>query len=299
MSRMPQLRQSDVPRHADSVLMGIMEAVLGRGVLALDYIRADGCNCRISKEIPMAVVFEFGEQMDGIPVRVVNERAVRAAAGLLFVPAFVAFMNAILLGNFQPTRVFIVLFLVDMAVRLFINPRWSPSLIAGQWIVRSQQPEWVGAPQKRFAWGLGLLLAIAMFFLMVVNQVIGPINMLVCGTCLVLMFFEAAFGICLGCKLYNLFNREAAQLCPGGACAIPAKDVKGLGWAQRLVLLGFAGLIVVTSQWVRSTAPARAPVANAPLAAPQDAAEAERCKVPEFAKAIGHEAQWKLHNHCP
>mgnify|MGYP006995479303 FL=1 len=75
---MPQLRQSDVPRHADSVLMGIMEAVLGRGVLALDYIRADGCNCRISKEIPMAVGFEFGEQMDGIPVRVVNERAVRA-----------------------------------------------------------------------------------------------------------------------------------------------------------------------------------------------------------------------------
>jgi hypothetical protein len=31
---------------------------------------------------------------------------------------------------------------------------------------------------------------------------------------------------------------------------------------------------------------------------PMDAAEAERCQVPAFAKAIGHEAQWKLHNNC-
>ena len=29
-----------------------------------------------------------------------------------------------------------------------------------------------------------------------------------------------------------------------------------------------------------------------------DPAEAERCKVPDFAKAIGHEAKWKLHNNC-
>jgi len=252
----------------------------------------------------MAAVFEFGEQMADFPIRVVNERAVRAAAGLLFVPAFISFMNAMLLGNFQPTRLFVIVFMVDMAVRLFINPRWSPSLIIGQWIVRHQQPEWVGAPQKRFAWGLGLVLAIGMFFLMVVNQVIGPVNMLVCGTCLVLMFFESAFGICLGCKLYNLFNREAAQLCPGGACAIPAKDVKGLAWTQRLVLLAFAGLVVLTSQWVRKTAPQALPLQPAALEVrpsmplTQDPAEAARCKVPDFAKAIGHEARWKLHNHC-
>ena len=29
-----------------------------------------------------------------------------------------------------------------------------------------------------------------------------------------------------------------------------------------------------------------------------DAAEAERCTVPEFAKAMGHEEKWKLHNNC-
>ncbi len=257
----------------------------------------------------MSSIFELGEQVDGYAVRVVNERAVRAAAGLLFVPAFISFMNAMLLGNFQPTRLFVVVFLLDMATRLFISPKWSPSMIVGQWFVRHQQPEWVGAPQKRFAWGLGLLLAVTLFFLMVVNQVIGPINMLVCGTCLLLMFFESAFGICLGCKLYTLFNREPAQLCPGGVCEVPAQAVPGLGWTQRLVLVGFVGIVVLTAQWVRQTAPeartfnampdatALAGLAAQPPAT-QDPAEAARCKVPDFAKAIGHEAQWKLHNHC-
>jgi len=32
--------------------------------------------------------------------------------------------------------------------------------------------------------------------------------------------------------------------------------------------------------------------------APVDPAKAERCKVPDFAKALGHEAMWKLHHNC-
>jgi hypothetical protein len=123
------------------------------------------------------------------------------------------------------------------------------------------------------------------------------------------MFFESAFGICLGCKPYTLFNREPAQLCPGGACGVPAQGVLGLGWTQRLVLVASMGIVLVTAQWVRQTAPA-ARTFNAPpdaaamagLAAQppvtHDPVEAERCKVPDFSVAIGHEAQWKLHNHC-
>jgi hypothetical protein len=37
-------------------------------------------------------------------------------------------------------------------------------------------------------------------------------------TCLVLLYFEAVFGICLGCKIYNKFNKEEAQYCPGSVC---------------------------------------------------------------------------------
>lgn len=84
----------------------------------------------------MSSIFELGKQVDGYAVRVVNERAVRATADLLFVPTFISFMDAMLLGNFRPTRLFVVVFLLDMAIRLFISPKGLPSMIVGQWFVR-------------------------------------------------------------------------------------------------------------------------------------------------------------------
>ena len=247
-------------------------------------------------------IFQFGEQRPEFAVRVLNERAVRASAGILFFFAFIAFMNAFLLGNFQPTRLFVVVFLLEFAIRIFINPRYAPSLIIGQWVVRKQQAEYVGAPQKRFAWAFGFVLALAMLYLMVLNNVVGPINMLVCSVCLLLLFFEAAFGICVGCKVYNLLNKEKAQLCPGGVCEVPKADRPGISLAQGAVLLLFAALIAFTAQWVYGygAPPLRSiPAANAPSAAGvRDPAEEERCKVPAFAKAMGHEEKWKQHNHC-
>ncbi|MEI8031321.1 MAG: DUF4395 domain-containing protein [Comamonadaceae bacterium] len=246
--------------------------------------------------------FQFGERRPEFAVPVLNERAVRASAGILFFFAFISFMNAFLLGNFQPTRLFVVVFLVDFTIRIFINPRYAPSLIVGQWVVRKQQAEYVGAPQKRFAWVIGFVLALAMLCLMVLNNVIGPINMIVCSVCLLLLFFEAAFGICIGCKVYNLLNKEQAQLCPGGVCDVPKADRRGLSLVQVVVLLLFAALIAFTAQWVYGTGspPMRStPSATAPSASgARDPAEEERCKVPEFAKVMGHEEKWKQHNNC-
>ena len=249
-------------------------------------------------------IFQFGQRLPEYQVPVLNERAVRAAAGSLFFFAFIAFMNAWLVGNYQPTRVFVLVFLLDFTLRLFVNPRYAPSLIVGQWVVRKQQAEWVGAPQKRFAWAIGFMLALAMLYLMVIHQVIGPINMIVCSTCLLLLFFEAAFGICVGCKLYNAFNKEAAQLCPGGSCELAPAQRSRTSLAQFVVLLLFFILVGAAWQWVYgSAAPALTPTApSAAATAPAailDPAEVERCKVPDFAKAMGHEEKWKLHNHCP
>jgi len=248
----------------------------------------------------------FGEVVDGYPVPVVNERQVRAAAGLLFFPAVVSFMHSFLLGNFQYTRWFIVVFLVDMTLRV-LSPRWSPSMIVGGWIVRHQTPEWVGGAQKRFAWGLGLLLGLAMLYLMVLNRYMGPANMLICGACLLLMFFETAFGICLGCRLYNVFHREKAQLCPGGVCEVPASARGwGLSLPQALVLVAFAGLTVAAKNWVDRTGPLQGfdematleEMGLQPTPGESSAAERQRCEVPAFAKAIGHEEMWKRHNGC-
>jgi hypothetical protein len=141
---------------------------------------------------------------------------------LLF--AMVSFMNAWMLGSFQQTRIFVIAFLIDFTIRLFVSPRYAPSLILGRFAVRNQLPEYVGAPQKRFVWAIGFALALAMLFLIVINKLIGPINLLVCAACLTLMFFDSAFGICLGCKVYNALHKEQAQLCPGGSCELPVRQ---------------------------------------------------------------------------
>jgi hypothetical protein len=255
-------------------------------------------------------IFQFGQKLPEYQVPVLNERAVRASAGILFFFALVCFMNAWLVGNFQPTRVFVVTFLLDFAIRIFVNPLYAPSLIVGQWFVRKQQPEYVGAPQKRFAWAIGFALALTMLYLVVLNNVMGPVNLIVCSVCITLLFFEAAFGICLGCKLYNQFNQEKAQLCPGGVCDMPDSQLARLRPAQVVIVVAFVLAIVGVAQWVYSTGtqgPARGPVQRqqgaseaptTPTAAALDPAEAERCKVPDFAKAMGHEDKWKLHNNC-
>lgn len=253
----------------------------------------------------MYQAFQFGETVAGYPVRVVNERTVRAAAGLLFFPAVVSFMNALLTANYQPTRLFVIVFLIDMTLRM-LNPRWAPSMIVGGWIVRKQAPEWVGAPQKRFAWGLGLLLGVAMLYLMVLNRFMGPVNMLVCASCLTLMFFETAFGICLGCKLYNLFHKEQAQLCPGGVCEMPAPKGWGVSLPQAAVLVLFVGTLTLAKGWVDATGPLGGfddmatleDMGLKPTPGEASTADAERCQVPAFAKAIGHEETWKRHNGC-
>lgn len=258
-------------------------------------------------------IFEFGQTLPGYDVPVLNERAVRASAGILFFVAMVTFMQALLLGNFKPTQVFVVAFLVEFGIRLFVNPRWAPVMIVGQWAVRGQMPEYVGAPQKRFAWSIGLALGLSMFYLIVVQGMIGPINMLVCGTCLLLLFFEAAFGICLGCKLHDLLRPEKAQLCPGGACTYTPPAGAGGQKGHLLVLVVFALVMVGVGRWVSLAPDVRgmqhpglqghghgaAQTESTPASpAPATGAEAERCKVPEFAKAMGHETIWKQHNGC-
>jgi hypothetical protein len=247
-------------------------------------------------------IFEFGQVRPEYAVSVLNERAVRAAAGILFFLALISFMNAWLMGNFQPTRVFVVSFLIEFSIRIFINPRFAPVMILGEWMVRKQIPEWTGAPQKRFAWSIGFALAVTMLYLVVLKNVVGPINLIVCSLCLLLLFFETAFGICVGCHVYNWFNKEKAQLCPGGVCEIPSDQIPKISMAQTLILFVFAAAMFAVAQWVYNTAPSRvnelSPSAVSQPAVAVDPAEAERCKVPDFAKAMGHEEKWKLHNNC-
>lgn len=161
---------------------------------------------------------EFGERVEGIDIPVVNERAVRASAGILFLLGFSAVTYAFFTGDFQPVRGFAVLFLIDMGIRIGFNHRFAPTYALGSLIVRRQRPEWVGAAQKRLAWSLGFGMAfvacLGMGFLGLQNEYM----LLFCSFCLSLMFLETAFGICVGCELYRVFAQDKPQLCPGDVC---------------------------------------------------------------------------------
>jgi len=185
----------------------------------------------------MSTIFNFGENIPGYDVPVFNEREVRAAAGIVFLFAFMAFMNGFLTGNNEPTKLMVSVFLLDFFIRVFVNPKYAPSMVVGRWVVNNQAPEYVGAAPKRWAWAIGFLLATIMFYLVVLNNIRGPVNILTCALCLGLLFFEAVFGICAGCKLYNLFHKVEAKYCPGDACNLSRcrEDIQKLNAVQMLI----------------------------------------------------------------
>jgi len=185
----------------------------------------------------MSSFFQYGEKVDGYDVLVLNEREARAGAGILFAIGLLSLMNAVALGHGIVTRVFIAFFTLDFLIRV-IQPRYSPSLLLGRLFVQNQRPEYVGATQKRFAWGIGFLLSLPMFYLLVIHFQPNPIKVLVCIICLVLLFLESAFSICLGCKLFGLFKKDPVTHCPGGVCEIRQKEpVQTFTLAQKIITL--------------------------------------------------------------
>lgn len=188
-------------------------------------------------------VLGFGEKVAGYDIAVLNEREIRAAAGMLFVLMLISVMVVIFKLDFTLLKYSTSFFLADILIRVLINPKYAPSLILGRFMVDRQTPEYVGARQKRFAWIIGIILASAMFVQLVVLNLHSPINGIICMICLIFLFFESAFGICLGCKVYPWFSKDKAQYCPGEVCDPQAKQaIQKISLAQWLVVLGFLGV---------------------------------------------------------
>ena len=194
----------------------------------------------------MAKLIKFGEDVPGYNIPVMNEREIRAAAGILFLFTYTSLMAILFKGYFPLIKYVISAFLADFIIRIFINPKYAPTLILGRLIVKNQTPEYVGAAQKKFAWIIGLILASMMFVLMVVVNSYSPITGITCLICLIFLFFESVFGICLGCKFYPLFFKDKVQYCPGEVCEMKDRQpIQKIFWSQILILLGFIILIAL------------------------------------------------------
>ena len=204
----------------------------------------------------MSNIFDFGEIVEGYDVKVLNEREARAGAGILFLAGFISFINCMVMENLFVTKIFISVFLIEFIIRVLINPKFSPSLIIGRFMVNNQVPEYVGAAQKRFAWSIGLALAVFLLGLTIIFPSSTPVgeeslhNALVgltCMTCLVFLYFEAVFGICLGCKIYHKFYKKESQYCAGEVCE--KKDRQACqkhSTSQVVVLIVFFSVLILS-----------------------------------------------------
>jgi hypothetical protein len=191
---------------------------------------------------------QFGETVEGYNIPVLNEREIRASAGILYFFMFLAWMLVIFNENYFLIKFVNTIFLTDFIIRVLISPKYSPSLIIGRLIVGGQTPEYVGAAQKKFAWTIGLVLATIIFLLLVVMNSTSFITGIICQICLTFLFFEAVFGICLGCKFYPMFHKETTQYCPGEICDVKAKqEIQKTSLLQKGVLLGSFAYVIAAA----------------------------------------------------
>jgi hypothetical protein len=199
------------------------------------------------KKNKMSKIVKFGEQVEGYNIPVLNEREIRAAAGILFVLMLVSILTVTMKGDFTLLKYAVTIFLTDMVIRVFVNPKFAPTLIIGRLIVRNQTPEYVGAPQKKFAWIIGVVLAVTMYVLLVLVNSYSPITGLICFVCLIFLFFESAFGICLGCKFYPLFFKNKVQYCPGEVCEVKDRhEIQKINSLQVVIVALFIVFIVAS-----------------------------------------------------
>lgn len=173
-------------------------------------------------------IFSFGYYVEGRSFKVLDERRMRASAGIMLLIGSIASINGFAMHRYEVIPWTIGFLVVNFMIGLFINPRFSPTVLMGSLMVYKQSRMPIGAVQKKFAWSLGLMLSSAIFILSIYLQddvkFFGPTCML-CMICLLLLYLETAFGICVGCKLYNLFIRlrilprpKERPNCMGNSC---------------------------------------------------------------------------------
>ena len=189
----------------------------------------------------MSLLFNFGESVDGFDYKVINERDARASAGIMFLLGLLSLFSVYLLRTLLWAELFSITFIFEFFVRTVISPKYAPYMLLGGLIVSNQEPEWVDAKPKQFAWILGMILGVIMTYYIVFDLVSWS-RFYICIVCLILMFLESVFGICLGCLLYQKLN-IGVQNCPGGIC--DNKPKHPYGKKKIFFLLFFIALFVL------------------------------------------------------
>ena len=160
------------------------------------------------------------------PYPVVDDNAVRAWAGLMFILWMIAFVYSLTTHTPLLANIIVPIIAIDLLIKVIIWPKYSPFMIMWSYLVKNKEPEWVWAKQKQFAWIIWLAIAfIVLWFLLILGKC-GP-AMLFCLICLVFMWAEAVLWNCIWCNIYILLKKkwyikeeEFSPVCPWWVCDI-------------------------------------------------------------------------------
>jgi len=190
-------------------------------------------------------LWDYGEWVPGYDVTVINEREARAAAGILGMLGTLVIFIGIGFNHIMVARIYLAFLWLDFFAKI-ISPKYSPSLLLGKYFVRNQKPEYVGGLQKRFAWTIGWLISFPMVYWFVLHWDITFYKVLICVLCIILMFLESAFSVCVGCMIYKAIVGKHPKHCPGGVCDIQVKEpIQMFNPLQKLIAIATAiGLLV-------------------------------------------------------
>ncbi len=177
---------------------------------------------------------KYGTFIDGLeingkpaPYGVVNERVIRASAGLMFALAFFTMIYSFFTKDMSLFRIVLPVYWVTFLLITLFSPNWSIFAFIGSILTKAQPPEYVGALQKRFAWSIGLVMSSVMMILVFMFNIQGMILLAICGMCVLFMWLESAVGFCIGCYIYKFLLQkqwiaepEFAPACAGGVCSL-------------------------------------------------------------------------------
>lgn len=161
------------------------------------------------------------------PYGVLNERSIRATAGIMFAIWFFTMMYTFFTQDFSVLKIVVTTFFFDFLIKVLWWPKYSPISWLGKIIVSGQKPEYVWAIQKRFAWSLWLIMSGSVLLISIFLWIKWFLPLTLCAICLSFMWLETSAGICVGCKIYyflvdkKILKEPAVRpACPGGACSL-------------------------------------------------------------------------------
>lgn len=161
---------------------------------------------------------------------VLNERAVRATAGIMFAMGFFSVLTTYYTKEYHLIKALVLIFFIDFFIKVFFWPKFSPISKIWSFLVSWQKPEYVWAIQKRFAWSLGLIISFLMINIVWFFEIRWTLPLTFCGICLILMWMESALWICVWCKIYWFLEEKwiikrktNKPACPWWACSLKKK----------------------------------------------------------------------------